>query len=80
MSRLYGPDEDELEDDDLDDDDLEDDDDEDLDDDDDEPEDLTGADGPVCSLCGCSEDNACEGGCIWARSKPWVCSRCAVKV
>ncbi len=28
----------------------------------------------VCLGCGCSEDNPCEGGCVWAT--PDLCSRC----
>ncbi len=29
----------------------------------------------VCIQCGCSESQACPGGCVWA--KPNLCSRCA---
>lgn len=33
-------------------------------------------DGPArCRVCGCSEFNACPGGCTWAT--PDLCSRCA---
>lgn len=39
-------------------------------------EDLVG-DEPTCRVCGCSEFNACEGGCIWAE--PDLCSRCALE-
>lgn len=31
---------------------------------------------PVCTVCGCTEDNACEGGCSWATTDPYVCSEC----
>jgi hypothetical protein len=31
--------------------------------------------GVICRECGCSEYDACEGGCSWA--KPGLCSRCA---
>ncbi len=31
----------------------------------------------ICSVCGCTEDNACEGGCIWANAQATLCSRCA---
>jgi hypothetical protein len=30
--------------------------------------------GPTCVGCGCTEGNACEGGCVWAT--PTLCSRC----
>jgi hypothetical protein len=40
-----------------------------------EQEDFAEADdGPRCRVCGCSDDNACEGGCVWAT--PDLCSRC----
>lgn len=39
-----------------------------------DPEDLEGA-GPRCVGCGCTEDNPCDGGCIWASET--LCSRCA---
>jgi hypothetical protein len=29
----------------------------------------------LCRACGCSDDNACEGGCGWVE--PDLCSRCA---
>ncbi len=32
---------------------------------------------PTCRDCGCTEDDACEGGCSWAESD--LCSRCAEK-
>jgi hypothetical protein len=31
-------------------------------------------DGPRCAGCGCSEDDPCEGGCVWASAN--LCSRC----
>lgn len=31
----------------------------------------------VCSSCGCTEDNACEGGCYWANADETLCSSCA---
>jgi hypothetical protein len=31
----------------------------------------------LCRLCGCSEANACEGGCSWVE--PDLCSQCAAK-
>ena len=30
----------------------------------------------VCRTCGCTDDEACEGGCSWT-STPHLCSRCA---
>jgi hypothetical protein len=32
------------------------------------------ADGPACRVCGCTEHNACAGGCFWVS--PDVCSGC----
>jgi len=34
-------------------------------------------DGGMCRSCGCTEDNACPGGCIWATPAADLCSRCA---
>ncbi len=31
-----------------------------------------------CKYCGCTDDNACFGGCYWI--KPNVCSNCVLKV
>lgn len=31
--------------------------------------------GPVCRVCRCSEDDACDGGCAWAE--PDLCTSCA---
>lgn len=31
----------------------------------------------VCSRCGCTDDEACEGGCTWADKEHTICSRCA---
>ena len=28
----------------------------------------------VCSVCGCTENDPCEGGCWW--SEPGLCTRC----
>jgi hypothetical protein len=30
----------------------------------------------ICEGCGCTDDNACPGGCHWISLKPPVCSRC----
>ena len=30
-----------------------------------------------CRVCGCTDDQACEGGCSWAE--PDLCSKCAAK-
>ena len=32
----------------------------------------------VCRICGCTQNNACQGGCYWV--KPDLCSRCAEKL
>lgn len=34
-------------------------------------------DGGTCSGCGCTDDHACEGGCVWVT--PTLCSQCARK-
>lgn len=31
----------------------------------------------VCQFCGCTEEDACEGGCSWANDEKTVCSQCA---
>lgn len=31
---------------------------------------------PRCIGCGCTDDEACAGGCSWAQTDPPVCSRC----
>lgn len=31
-----------------------------------------------CRVCGCTEDNACEGGCYWVEED--LCSKCAEKI
>lgn len=31
-----------------------------------------------CIFCGCTDDNACEGGCSWVL--PGLCSKCAEKL
>jgi hypothetical protein len=30
-----------------------------------------------CRVCGCTEEESCPGGCIWANSEATLCSRCA---
>ncbi len=30
----------------------------------------------VCRVCGCSNEQCCPGGCVWAE--PNLCSRCAL--
>lgn len=32
--------------------------------------------GPSCRVCDCTQERACEGGCIWAEAD--LCSRCVV--
>jgi hypothetical protein len=34
----------------------------------------------VCEGCGCTDDNACPGGCHWVSLKPPVCSACVSNV
>jgi hypothetical protein len=31
----------------------------------------------ACTICGCTELSACEGGCCWADDQLTLCSRCA---
>lgn len=31
----------------------------------------------VCRICGCTDDNACEGGCSWVNKDHTLCSACA---
>lgn len=50
-----------------------------------EPEEdlFDGDDGPVCRVCGCTDDNACPGGCYWVEDPECIgdlCSRCAEKL
>lgn len=33
--------------------------------------------GLACSACGCTDDNACPGGCYWVSLDPPLCSACA---
>lgn len=33
-------------------------------------------DGGICRGCGCTDEVACPGGCIWVE--PDLCSRCAI--
>ncbi|MBR0855444.1 hypothetical protein [Bradyrhizobium liaoningense] len=35
--------------------------------------------GMACSGCGCTDDQACPGGCWWVTYNPPLCSACAVK-
>ena len=34
-------------------------------------------DEPKCRICGCTQNNACEGGCYWVEED--LCSKCAMK-
>ena len=34
-------------------------------------------DAAACVVCGCTDDNPCDGGCAWAQQNPPVCTRCA---
>lgn len=38
---------------------------------------LPAAIGLVCEGCGCSEGDACEGGCAWADNSDTLCTACA---
>lgn len=38
---------------------------------------LSDEDEQVCRVCGCTWDNACQGGCYWVEED--LCSRCAPK-
>lgn len=31
----------------------------------------------TCSQCGCTDDNACAGGCAWADEEHTLCTACA---
>lgn len=33
----------------------------------------------ICRVCGCTELNACEGGCSWTDDDQSVCSACAAE-
>ena len=35
-------------------------------------------DGPACVVCGCTHDNACDGGCSWAAAPVPLCSQCEI--
>lgn len=39
---------------------------------------MYGEDSWACAICGCTNDNACEGGCYWVY--PNLCSACAEKI
>jgi len=30
-----------------------------------------------CQACGCTDEHACPGGCVWANASATLCSRCA---
>jgi hypothetical protein len=30
----------------------------------------------TCRICGCTDDEACEGGCFWLDSTATLCSQC----
>jgi hypothetical protein len=30
-----------------------------------------------CQVCGCTDEHACPGGCVWANASATLCSRCA---
>lgn len=30
----------------------------------------------ICRVCGCTDVDACEGGCVWADSTATLCSQC----
>ena len=32
--------------------------------------------GGVCSVCGCTDEDACPGGCVWANASATLCSQC----
>ncbi len=42
------------------------------------PEDMMIFDEDKCQICGCTDDNACEGGCYWVAEH--LCSNCLDKV
>jgi hypothetical protein len=31
-----------------------------------------------CQVCGCTDDRACPGGCVWANAAATLCSSCAL--
>jgi hypothetical protein len=33
----------------------------------------------ACRTCGCTDDNACPGGCAWYSRRPPLCTRCYVR-
>lgn len=33
--------------------------------------------GGQCHVCGCTDEQACPGGCLWANAAATLCSRCA---
>ena len=32
-----------------------------------------------CTICGCTDEKTCPGGCSWHTTKPPVCSKCVLK-
>lgn len=42
--------------------------------------DFEGLEPGVCKFCGCTEDEACDGGCAWMDDTQTLCSACAEKV
>lgn len=34
----------------------------------------------LCTFCGCSDTNGCEGGCAWANEDHTLCSYCAAAI
>jgi len=30
----------------------------------------------VCMICGCTDDHACKGGCMWVNKQHTLCSAC----
>jgi hypothetical protein len=37
------------------------------------------AESGVCTECGCTDEEACPGGCVWANADATLCSRCALE-
>lgn len=34
---------------------------------------------PVCRICGCTDEEACDGGCAWVQGDPDLCTSCQAK-
>lgn len=30
----------------------------------------------ICGVCGCTDEQACPGGCVWANATATLCSQC----